>query len=73
MINELKSKFDEQRIRYYEELTSGNYDDGGNLIEEKIPTLTTEYCEIGFHNEAVYFVFITESNYWTSDFHKAIG
>jgi len=44
------------------EFTSGNYDDDGNLIEEKIPTIVTEFCEIGSYKNIVYITFCFYSN-----------
>lgn len=37
------------------EYISDNYLDDGTLVEEKIPTITTEFCEIGFDGIKVYF------------------
>lgn len=42
--------------------TSGNYDNRGNLIEDEIPTITTEFCEIGVYNETIYFTFVIHSD-----------
>lgn len=71
-IEEYKSELSKREIRFGEECTSGNYDDDGNLIAESIPTLTTEYCEIGFYKDSIYFVFIVESSSWSSNFYTAI-
>ena len=43
-------------------MTSGNYDDKGKLIENDIPTISTEFCEIGIYGKTVYFVFIIHSD-----------
>ncbi|TRZ77229.1 DUF3201 domain-containing protein [bacterium] len=49
------------------EMTSGNYDDEGKLIEGTIPTLTTEFCEIGVYNKTIYFVFIIHSDTYSKE------
>ena len=67
-IDQLKTEFEKRSISYSEEFTSGNYDDDGKIINEKIPTLTTEFCEIGFHKTIVYLVFIAKSDSWSSGF-----
>ncbi|MBU1046900.1 hypothetical protein KKH36_03950 [Patescibacteria group bacterium] len=44
------------------EYTSGNYDEEGVLIEKDIPTITTEFCEIGIYSNIIYFTFVINSN-----------
>lgn len=44
------------------EMTSGNYDDFGNLIKTDIPTVTTDLCEIGIFDDSLYFVIIVFSD-----------
>lgn len=62
-LTKLRDIFLENSTRVSElEMISGNYDDKGDLIKEDIPTLITEFCEIGIYKNSVYFVFIVFSN-----------
>lgn len=54
------------------EFTKNNYDDNGILITESLPTITTEFCEIGLHKNEVYFVFIIESKSFSPIFFSLI-
>jgi len=49
------------------EMTSGNYDDSGNLINGDIPTITTDLCEIGIYGDVLYFVVIALSSTFTEN------
>ncbi len=49
------------------EFTTGNYDSNGKLIENKVPTLTTDLCEIGSFNDTCYFTFILDSNSFSQE------
>ena len=44
------------------EMTDGNYDERGDLIENSIPTITTDFCEIGNYDNIVYFTFVLYSS-----------
>ncbi|MFH0846305.1 MAG: hypothetical protein V1851_02840 [Patescibacteria group bacterium] len=49
------------------EFTSGNYNESSLLIEKKIPTITTEFCEIGSYGDTVYFTFVIYSDSYHSE------
>lgn len=49
------------------EYTQGNYDEAGKLIKEPLPTITTDFCEIGLHRGRVYLVFIVSSKTFDAD------
>lgn len=49
------------------EMTNGNYDEKGNLIDYKIPTITTDLCEIGSYDSICYFTIIIRSELFTKE------
>ena len=44
------------------EETFGNYNKKGELIKIGVPTITTEFCEIGSYDDIVYFTFVIYSD-----------
>ncbi len=54
------------------EMTSENYNDEGNLIEKTIPTITTDFCEIGAYGNRIYFVFVAYSESYSKEFLNAL-
>ncbi|MFC1609290.1 hypothetical protein ACFL2R_03795 [Patescibacteria group bacterium] len=55
------------------EYTSGNYDNMGNLIEGELPTVTTDFCEVGvYENGYVYFVFVVESGSFDAELFEGL-
>ncbi len=70
---EVKKAFTERGIVFSSEYTQGNYDTEGKYIQEKIPTLTTEFCEIGFYKNEIYLVCIAESKTCTEEFLKEVA
>lgn len=54
------------------EYTKNNYDNAGNLINDKIPTITANFCEIGLYNDEIYLVFILKSTTFNLDLFNQI-
>ena len=54
------------------EYTKNNYNNNGNLIEEDLPTITTDFCELGLYNGEIYLVFIVESKTFNLELFRAI-
>lgn len=47
------------------EMTASNFDDSGKLIKDQVPTLTTNFCEIGIiSGEICYFTIILRSDFF---------
>jgi len=71
LIKEIRESFIEkgEMIGSFEK-TTGNFDKKGNLIEASIPTVTTEFCEIGSYDDIIYFTFVIYSDSYNK---KIIG
>ena|GEM_PF-395112 len=54
------------------EMTSGNYDEDKNLIENKVPVITTDFCEIGAYGNTCYFTVIIESRSFNRDLFEGL-
>ena len=67
--NLLLSSFETGKVEY----TSGNYDENGLLIKGKIPTVTSEFGEIGIINKKFYFVMIFHKNLLSKQFLDELG
>jgi hypothetical protein len=62
ILDELRELFLKNNVSVSKiELTSGNFDNQLNLIHKPIPTITTDLCEVGLHDNQVYFVFVIRS------------
>lgn len=55
------------------EMTSGNYDDDGKLINRPIPTITTNLCEIGSYDNVCYFTVILFSGIFSEKLLEALN
>lgn len=72
-IIKLKKELSDLNINVGEiEYTENNYDNDGKIINEKIPTITTEYCEIGMYDDNCYFVFVIYAKSFNVDFFEVI-
>lgn len=54
------------------EFTADNYDDSGKLIKHDLPTITTDFAEIGAFNRCIYFTVIIESKDFNKKFFNQI-
>lgn len=65
-LQEFKKLLSEDHDRVSDlEMTTGNFDDSGNLIKTDIPTITTDICEVGVYDNTLYCVVIIHSNSFT--------
>ena len=66
-LNKFREKFVENNKFVSEiEYTKNNYDNNGNLINEDLPIITTDFCEVGLYGDEFYFVFVVESKTFNS-------
>lgn len=61
-LEELKNIFKEAKQNVSDlQYTKNNYDNYGRLIKKRLPTITTDFCEIGLQGKLIYLVFIIKS------------
>lgn len=72
IIKDLKYLLEKEHQVSDVEMTAGNYDESGNLIEGEIPTITTNFCEIGSYSDICYFTFILYSDSFDENLFKGI-
>jgi len=55
------------------QMTSGNYNDDGSEIQSKIPTITTDFCEIGVYTDICYFAILLKPELFTEELFDAVS
>lgn len=74
LITDLRKKLSVNNQKVSEiEMISGNYGDKGDLVSGKIPTITTEFCEIGAYNNICYFTIILNSKSFSKELFSSIS
>ena len=74
LIVELRTLLVDNKVTVSEiEMTTGNYDEKGNLISQEIPTITTDLCEIGIYPGICYFTIILQSLLFTKELFNLIS